>query len=373
MVAAGVLALASLLQFAVAVPYLGAGGLGSALHASRWPDVARTDLGRWLLARAVLSALFLGSLVKVGRWRAGRSTGLVIAGVLFAGLTVTVVGDGHAAAGRWLVLGWLATSVHIVAMCCWLAGLAVLALGMRRNDHNLLGAVRRRWSRTAAWAVAAIVVSGVVQAWRLLPDAHLLSSSYGRLLIAKTVLVAAMLLLGNLGRRMLVRSVGDEWPSALRRSVAVELVVGLAVIVVTTVLVQTEPGTRPSSAAAAAPSTASTPPSGTEWSRTLRLGARSMTVTLDGTTTGRHRMTLVADDAAQPFADPVSLDARLTLAAKGLGPIPVLFGEDSRLHWSTDALELPVAGQWRLELFVIDPSTKARFATTLDITDAGAP
>jgi copper transport protein len=200
------------------------------------------------------------------------------------------------------------------------------------------------------------------------------------LLIGKTVLVAVMLLLGNLGRVALARAGGD-WPVALRRSVGVELVVGLAVVAVTTVLVQTEPGAH-SAAAAPTPSvtsvtsvtsTDSSAGSSGPWTTTLRLGQRSMNVTLDGTTTGRHRLTLVVDDATQPFADPVTLDARLTLAAKDLGPIPVLFISESRLHWSTDALELPVAGQWRLEVFVIDATTKARFATTLDITDAGAP
>jgi copper transport protein len=185
-----------------------------------------------------------------------------------------------------------------------------------------------------------------------------------------------MMLLGNMGRVALARAADASWPSSLRRSVAVELFVGLAVVAVTTVLVQTEPGARPVAAAPATAPTSTASPSGaaaTPFSTTLRLGQRSMTVTLDSTTTGRHRLTLVVDDTSQPFADPVTLDARLTLAAKGLGPIPVLFTADSRLHWSTDALELPVAGQWRLEVFVIDAASKARFATNLDITDAGAP
>jgi copper transport protein len=145
---------------------------------------------------------------------------------------------------------------------------------------------------------------------------------------------------------------------------------------VTTVLVQTDPGARAAATAPASitPSTSSaTAGTASPLTTTLRLGQRSMTVTLDGTTIGRHRLTLAVDDASQPFADPVTLDARLTLTAKGLGPMPVLFTTDSRLHWSTDALELPVAGQWRLEVFVIDSATKARFATNLDITDPGAP
>jgi copper transport protein len=356
------------------VPYLAGTGLASVLHTREWSSVARTDLGRWLLTRAAFASLLLASLVRIKRWRVGRSTGLVIAGLVCALLDVTMVGDGHAAVGRWLVLGWVSTFLHIAAMCLWLAGLVVIAWGVRRRDVEVLDAVRRRWSRLAAASVAIIVVSGVVQSWRQLPDVHSWSSTYGRLLIGKTVLVAVMLLLGNLGRVALARAGGD-WLVTLRRSVGVELVVGLAVVAMTTLLVQTEPGAH---SAAAAPtssvsSTASTAASSGPWMTTLRLGQRSMTVTLDGTTTGRHRLTLVVDDAAQPFADPVTLDARLTLGAKGLGPIPVLFNSDSRLHWSTEALELPVSGQWRLEVFVIDATTKARFATTLDITDAGAP
>jgi len=374
--AAGCLLVASLGQFIVAVPYLAGSGLSAALHSSQWSNVARTDLGRWLLVRAGLTAVLLVSLARNRSWRVGRSTGLVLGGLVFALLDVSMVGDGHAAVGRWLVLGWAATFLHIAAMCLWLWGLVVIAWGIRRKDVELLEAVRRRWSRAAAVAVAVIVLSGVVQAWRLLPDVHALSSSYGRLLIGKTVLVAVMMLLGNMGRVALARAADASWPSSLRRSVAVEQFVGLAVVAVTTVLVQTEPGARPVAAAPATAATSTAPTSGAAalpFATTLRLGQRSMTVTLDSTTTGRHRLTLVVDDTAQPFADPVTLDARLTLAAKGLGPIPVLFTADSRLHWSTDALELPVAGQWRLEVFVIDAASKARFATNLDITDAGAP
>jgi copper transport protein len=363
----------SLGQFVVAVPYLAGTGLASAFHTREWSNVAHTDLGRWLLTRAALASLLLASLVRIRRWRVGRSTGLVIAGLVCALVDVTMVGDGHAAVGRWLVLGWVSTFLHIAAMCLWLAGLVVIAWGVRRRDVEVLDAVRRRWSRRAAACVAIIVVSGVVQSWRELPDLHSLSSTYGRLLIGKTVLVAAMLLLGNLGRVALARAGGD-WPATLRRSVGVELVVGLAIVAVTTVLVQTEPGAQ-SEAAATTPSVTSTAStsSSAPWTTTLRLGQRSMTVTLDGTSIGRHRLTLAVDDATQPFTDPVTLDARLTLAAKGLGPIPVLFTSASRLHWSTDGLELPVAGQWRLEVFVIDVTTKARFATTLGITDPGAP
>jgi copper transport protein len=386
-----VLVVASLGQFVVAVPYLAGTGLSASFHARQWSNVAHTDVGRWLLVRASVALLLLLSLVRINRWRLGRSTGVVLAGAVLALLDVTMVGDGHAAVGRWLVLGWVATFVHIAAMCLWLAGLVVIAFGIRRRDLELLDAVQRRWSRVAAAAVVAIVASGVVQAWRLLPDVHALSSTYGRLLIGKSVLVAGMLLLGNLGRLALARHADRAWPSSLRRSVAVELVMGLAVVAVTTVLVQTEPGAHDAATApaGASPSTSvarggtptpltttpftTTPFTTTPFTTTLRLGQRSMTVALDGTTTGRHRLTLVVDDGAQPFADPVTLDARLTLAAKGLGPIPVLFSSDSRLHWSTDALELPVAGQWRLEVFVIDPATKARFATNLDITDPGAP
>jgi hypothetical protein len=205
-----------------------------------------------------------------------------------------------------------------------------------------------------------------VQAWALLPGWHALSSTYGRLLLAKSVVVLAMVALGNLGRVLLQRRADAR----LARSAMVELVLGLAVLVVTTVLVQTNPSAAESTAAVSASTTTvvSAPP----FSAVLPQGPWTATVTLDHAAVGRQGMTVTLDDTALPLASPLTVKGRLVLAEKNLGPIPVLFEQTGDREWATTAVEIPAAGTWSLEVLVTDPSTSVRFATDIPITDPGA-
>ena len=176
-----------------------------------------------------------------------------------AGAAVVVasfVGDGHAAAGRYLAIGVIGTAIHLVAMSIWLGGLAVLAWGGFADDRDLVSGVLTRWSAVAATSVAALAFTGTAQAWRLLDSWSDLDSSFGRLLIAKTLAVVAMVVLGNFGRMRLARARRGEpagsLPRTLRPGVVVEALIGVGVLVLTTVLVQSEPGRSASASVARA-------------------------------------------------------------------------------------------------------------------------
>ena len=357
-------AVAAGLQFALAEPYLSGGTLGGMLSATRWGDVADTSVGGWLLARLAVTVVLLVA-VAFGPHRGSprHPLGLMMFGSLFAGLAATVVGDGHGNAGRWLLVGFVAAWVHVVAMALWLGGLLGVAAGASANDLGMSGAVSERWSRVAAAAVALIVMTGVAQAWRLLPGLDALTARYGGLLIAKTALVVVMLALGNRGRLLLRRRLAaseEGWPRGLRVGVLLEVAAGIAVLVVTTALVQTNPD---DAGATGSSATSSTVVVDTPWTTQIAEGPITMTVTLDGTTVGRHHMTISVDDTALPFVDPAELTARFTLATKGLGPIPVLFEATGRLQWQSNAVEIPADGRWQFEAFVADATSKVRFAS----------
>jgi copper transport protein len=370
LVSLGVCGVAAGLQFALAAPYLTGGTAGDAVSTAQWGDVADTSVGGWLLVRLLVTAVLLGGVALVPRRVTPRHPLAVgLFGVGFAVLAATVVGDGHGNAGRWFLVGFGSAWVHVVAMALWLGGLVAIVWGARAEEPWLLEAVSERWSTTAAVSVALIVASGVAQAWRLLPDFDALGSRYGWLLIAKTVLVVAMLVLGNRGRLLLRRRAtpgSEAWPRGLHASVLVEVAVAVGVLVITTALVQTDPSGALAAAGASTTTVAATP-----WTAELVEGPTTMTVTLDGVTAGRHRMTISVDDAALPFADPAELTARLTLPTAGLGPIPVLFTETGRLEWESDAVEIPAAGVWQFEAFVADRTSKVRFSTPIDITSTG--
>jgi len=127
-----------------------------------------------------------------------------------AGLTLLVVESfsfaGHAGQGDLVPFTATADAAHLLAASIWIGGLVVLAAAWvpvavagwtPRAGRTLL-----LWSRTAAAAVAVIVVTGALQAWRDV-DAWpaLWSTTYGRLLLGKTAVLLAVLALAAASRR----------------------------------------------------------------------------------------------------------------------------------------------------------------------------
>ena len=356
--AAGVLAVATAAQFMIAVPYLSGGGWSDAVSPQQWWTMAGTTTGMWLIARFTASVVLLVSL-KASR----RSAQLphLIGWATAAVLVASFVGEGHSATGGWFSIDAAATFLHITAMSVWLTGLVVIAWGVRHDDHDLLLASLRRWTPTATTAVALLAATGVVQALAVRPDGGSFSTRYLVVLLAKVAMVAVMIAFGDAGRRALRRrGATAAWPTSLRTTVAIELVIAIIVLGATTVLSQTEPG------AAAATGTSTEVAQQHPQRLVIALGDRTMTVDVDDMVVGRRSMDVTVDDTSRPFADPVTLQARLTMPEKGLGPIPILFETVGPRQWTTDQLEIPDAGTWQLELFVIDPQSKARFSTTID-------
>ncbi|MBW0014150.1 cytochrome c oxidase assembly protein [Mycobacterium sp.] len=144
---------------------------------------------RWT---AILAATVTVASVSVLRW---SWTPLLLAGSL---LTLIPLGlTGHSSAGGSHDLATNSLLVHLLAAGLWAGGLlAVFAHALRSGDH--IGLATRRFSLIALWCWVAMAISGVVNALvRVLP-ADLLTTEYGRLVLAK---LTALCLLGVLGWR----------------------------------------------------------------------------------------------------------------------------------------------------------------------------
>lgn len=177
-----------------------------------------------------------------------RLRGLAVPLVLLVAGTTTLA--GHAAdAGDWStasVNDW----VHVVAGGAWTGGLMALALLLHREaigwPPGTLTAVCQRFSRLAAWCLAAVVATGAWNAWTQLPDAAALwTTGYGRALGVKLVLVALLVAYGA-GNRFLVmprlRTEDEAGPGALlRRYVSREALLALGVFAATAVLTDSTP------------------------------------------------------------------------------------------------------------------------------------
>lgn len=198
--AAGALlwALASLAQ--VPLGGLEAAGPGSGLNL--WDVALGGELGRLQLVVAVLAglaALFHGLALAV------RTTVLACWALAFSGIGALTLGlAGHAGASLDHVNAVNAMALHIVAVSVWAGGLLVIGLLGPRLDDERHRAVVARFSPWALAAVVVLALSGLLSASiRLDSWADLVTTGYGRVVLAKTVGLLALAVLGALQRRRL--------------------------------------------------------------------------------------------------------------------------------------------------------------------------
>ncbi|MFF5342044.1 copper resistance protein CopC [Streptomyces althioticus] len=161
----------------------------------------------------------------------------------------------------------------------------------------------------------------------------------------------------------------------LRRSVLAEAGVAVVLLAVTTVLTQTEPGRTEQDAKAAAASSSSASATG------QGSGAVSLTMPFDtGGTNGKGVVSVDLDPAQAgdnalhvyvegPDGTPVDVPEvkiALTLAAQDIGPLPVAPDRITTGHWSASNVQIPMAGDWKVEVTVrtsdIDQATVSKNA-----------
>lgn len=208
-------------------PYTGSGGLGDVLDPEVLRSVLQTRPGTALVARLLMlaaAALFVAVLFGLyARRYAGGGDGtegdegerrdLVVG--LGAGGTVIALGTAaswalaeHASSGIQTAAAIPSHLAHLVAAAVWLGGLASLLALLRWGPAVPAGAVRR-FSRLALGAVAVLAATGLYQSWRQVGTwSALVSTPYGRLLLAKTALVVLMLLAARHSRRWTSRLAG---------------------------------------------------------------------------------------------------------------------------------------------------------------------
>ncbi|WNI26864.1 CopD family protein [Streptomyces sp. ITFR-16] len=127
------------------------------------------------------------------------------------------------------------TVVHLTAASLWTGTLLHVLRTARlwREAPAAARALLGRYARLAAWLYAALAVTGTCSALRRLPADTVLTSAYGRTLLAKLVLVAVVSALALAARRRLAR---DPDPGAAHRPARREAVALVAVVVVSAVL-----------------------------------------------------------------------------------------------------------------------------------------
>lgn len=252
LVAAGTLVGLALtvLAFVLLVADMAGTSLGDLDRESIRLVLAETPPGEAALWRAgslvLLALLALLSGAEKAAWRAAAA---LLSGIALA----TLAWNGHGAAteGPWGNLHLGADIVHLLAAGLWLGALAVLLAGLVRwRDPALAHLALARFANLGTLLVAAIVASGMVNAWFLVgPDGvgALSTSLYGRLLLAKLALFVLMLALAARNRFRLTPALAaascDPWDSlrALRRSIGLETAAATAIVALVALLGMLEP------------------------------------------------------------------------------------------------------------------------------------
>ncbi|MEU2146027.1 MULTISPECIES: cytochrome c oxidase assembly protein [Streptomyces albovinaceus subgroup] len=229
-VAAGVWTMASAATLVFTLSDLFAQPLGTVLSPDVVADYVVTDpQGRSFALSAAAAGTVATVCLGLGTARWARAALLLaVAGLLPPAFT------GHSSAASNHDAAVISLALHLVGVAVWVGGLLFVLVAAFRREEQTKDAVRR-FSPLAGWSLLAVGASGLVNAAVRLPSpGEVFTSRYGLLLLAKTV---ALLLLGMVGwwhRKRTMPSLAEGSRRGFVRLAAVELLImaaamGLAV------------------------------------------------------------------------------------------------------------------------------------------------
>lgn len=359
-----------------------------------WEILSSTPFGLATMAKGALAVLLLAAGLVLSRQRTGV---ILTGGMAYLGL---VAYTGHAAAVAQplriaVVLDWL----HLVAASIWLGGMAFVAVallparGREKGKSRRVGttwqpviAVLSGFSPIALASVAVLVATGAYNSvTRLSGPGDLLSAGFGRVLVAKAVLVAAMLAM-SFANAFLVRprlKTALEAPprkpppqaERLRRLLRWEPLVGVAVIAATALLAAYPPpglgrsldaGTEGTEAVAEEPRFAIGQRSG-DLMLVLRMGPGDV---------GRNGFEVELSHAADgsPVEGPVEVTAEAALLDQEAAALSIPIEREPDGHYRGEG-DFAFEGQWRLEVTVGregNPEVTSTFQFPLPVNNATA-
>jgi copper transport protein len=261
--------------------------------------------------------------------------------------------SGHASVQSPIALLLPANVAHVAAMAAWLGGIAVLVLALRSatsrleagDRMGLLVAVVVRFSTLAGIAFAVLFATGVIQAIvEVRTFSALLDTAFGRAVLIKLVLFGALVAIGWVNRWRILpalrRSSGAPQRAGvlLRRTLRLELVIGVCVLGVTGALA----GYPPSTAVSSGPVT-----------READIGPAHMELTVDPALRGPNEVHLYLFDhhSGAQFSRAKEVKSTAALPAKGIADLQLDLHTAGPGHL-TGSATFPVKGNWQLTVTV---------------------
>ncbi len=352
----------SMLAIPLQAAYSTGGGLSTFFDGGALSDVLNARFGEAMLVRSALFAI-LAPLVILGirrLWTVPRVLGEGLVALVSVGVWATFAYSGHASTGRWIPFGFVLDITHLAAASLWLGGVCVLGLALRERVPSVeAGRGAERFSMLALPAIAVVVASGVLQSWRQVGSVSaLLHTSYGQLLLIKAILVIAIVVVASAGKEILRDSLipavrraigagdknlpGEEGHMReLRHGILAEVLIAVAVLIVTSLLVVSSPG-REAEAARGRPG-----------AHTVRVTAVShqidYRIVVQPALPGVNTFIVTPERVSTTGFLPAALAGSVS-GGSPVRIVPVRFTALSDGRWVGTA-NIPSAGTWRLVLF----------------------
>jgi copper transport protein len=270
-------------------------------------------------------------------------------------LAITPALSGHASIQSPTAVFFPSDVLHVLAASVWVGGIACLLLALPAATRQLeppqrsrlLYATLARFSPLALASVVVIAVTGVIQAYIDVRSLNsLFHSTYGALIIAKTVLLLVLMGLGYTNRERVMpalkritatgRPPGETGVLA-RRTMRSELALMLCVFGVTAALITYAP---PIDVASGPYSTSTT------------LGPAELEMTVEPAKVGLNTIHLYLIDArtGAQFTATKELTVKAVLPSKGIGPLPLQVNLAGPGHYIVSSAELSPGGTWEIQL-----------------------
>ena len=217
------------LRFGIRAARISGMGLSGAVDPMMLGFVWDSPLGAAAIWRGAGELLVVALLI---RGIVGFSAGLI--GALLIAVSYTFV--GHSLGDpRWLLASLL--TLHLLAAAFWIGALLPLrhAVGQPEGARLL-----HRFGNVASLTVALLVVVGLIFAWLMTGSfSNLLSTAYGKTLLAKLGVVSGLMALAALNKWRFVPALASGTPAAvphLRRSIQIEAIAVLLILMATATL-----------------------------------------------------------------------------------------------------------------------------------------
>ena len=323
----------------------GLDALGAQLTQLTLPIAWETGFSTSWATTAIAAALaLLAGLCAMGVRHPPLAVGFGLAGL--AGIGWALAASGHASAAPPQVLTGPAVGLHGVGIALWMGSLLPLAGAMKQDGDQALGALRR-FSSVIPMVLAAILLSGgflaVVQVESL---EALWSTDYGRVLVAKLAVVAALLAIAGWNRFALTHRIKLGQAKArlgLAGTIAAELML-MAIVLGLVATWRFTPPPRALAAAAAEPAVLS-----------FHTAQAFANVAFTPARAGRVKVSMLVMTGNYGLLDPKAVTVTIASPPAGVEPIARSAEKSDDGSWRIEALTIPLPGLWSVRLDILMP------------------